>query len=261
MTAMAEHLTIIKVGGKVVEEPDTLARLLDDFSRIEGHKLLVHGGGRSATKMAARLGIETRMVDGRRITDDDMIDVVTMVYGGLVNKTIVAALQARGINALGVTGADMNLLLSDKRVPNPIDYGWVGDVRCVDGNRFAQLISSGIVPVVAPLTHDGLGHILNTNADTMAGETAMACARHFDVSLVFCFEKEGVLLDENNPDSVVPRLDPDLYARLKADGIVAGGMIPKLDNSFATLRVGVKEVVITKSDNLVDLTLGTHVML
>ena len=130
---MAEHLTIIKVGGKVVEEPDTLARLLDDFSRIEGHKLLVHGGGRSATKMAARLGIETRMVDGRRITDDDMIDVVTMVYGGLVNKTIVAALQARGINALGVTGADMNLLLSDKRVPNPIDYGWVGDVRCVDG--------------------------------------------------------------------------------------------------------------------------------
>ena len=248
---MAEHLTIIKVGGKVVEAPDTLARLLDDFSRIEGHKLLVHGGGRSATKMAARLGIETRMVDGRRITDDDMIDVVTMVYGGLVNKTIVAALQARGINALGVTGADMNLLLSDKRVPNPIDYGWVGDVRCVDGNRFAQLISSGIVPVVAPLTHDGLGHILNT----------MACARQFDVSLVFCFEKEGVLLDENNPDSVVPRLDPDLYARLKADGIVAGGMIPKLDNSFATLRGGVKEVVITKSDNLVDLTLGTHVML
>ena len=242
---MAEHLTIIKVGGKVVEEPDTLARLLDDFSRIEGHKLLVHGGGRSATKMAARLGIETRMVDGRRITDDDMIDVVTMVYGGLVNKTIVAALQARGINALGVTGADMNLLLSDKRVPNPIDYGWVGDVRCVDGNRFAQLISSGIVPVVAPLTHDGLGHILNTNADTMASCVAKALAQYYEVTLIYTFEKKGVLSNPDDEDSVIPVITHADFAQLVKEGVISGGMIPKVENALAAIDEGVSKVIIT----------------
>lgn len=253
-----EKITIVKVGGKIVESPDSLAQLLADFSSIEGNKLLVHGGGRSATKIAEQLGIETKMVDGRRITDDAMLEVVTMVYGGLVNKRIVAGLQANGINALGITGADMNIILSDKRPVKTVDYGWVGDVKRVDGNALATLIGNGIVPVVAPLTHDGNGHILNTNADTMAGETAKALSKIYDVRLVYCFEKEGVLRDENDDNSVIPVIDSNMYAQLLADGIVSGGMIPKLDNSFATLEAGVGEVVITKASNLCDLSQGTH---
>ena len=169
---MKQSLTIIKVGGKIVEEPATLSRLLEDFSALPGLKILVHGGGRSATAVAARLGVETRMVDGRRVTDAEMLRVVTMVYGGLVNKNIVAGLQAHGVNALGVTGADMNLLLSDRRPVKDVDYGFVGDVKAVDTDGFERLLGMGVVPVVAPLTHDGRGSLLNTNADTMAGETA-----------------------------------------------------------------------------------------
>ncbi len=256
---LMEKITVVKVGGKIVEDAESLNALLTDFKAIEGNKILVHGGGRSATKLAERLGIETKMVDGRRITDDAMLEVVTMVYGGLVNKRIVAELQARGINALGMTGADMNILLSEKRPVQTVDYGWVGDVKRANGGALAKLIGEGVVPVVAPLTHDGKGHILNTNADTMAGETAKALAEYYDVTLVYCFEKEGVLRDENDDTSVIPVIDCDLYASLKAEGIVVGGMIPKLDNSFATLDAGVKEVIITKASNLCDLSLGTHV--
>ena len=251
-------LTIVKVGGKICEEPDSLARLLRDFAAIEGNKLLVHGGGRSATRLAERLGIATKMVDGRRITDDAMLEVVTMVYGGLVNKNIVAGLQACGINALGITGADMNIILSDKRPVKTIDYGWVGDVKQVNADALKALISQGVVPVIAPLTHDGKGNILNTNADTMAGETAKALAKHYRVTLVFCFEKDGVLRDENDDASVIPSITPEEYAQLRAEGIVQGGMIPKLDNSFATLQAGVDEVIITKASNLHNLSLGTH---
>lgn len=253
-----ENLTIVKVGGKIVEEEASLKQLLADFSSIEGKKLLVHGGGRSATRMAERLGIATQMVEGRRITDTPMLEVVTMVYGGLVNKTIVARLQALGINALGMTGADMNIMLSDRRPVKAIDYGWVGDVRRADGEALSRLIDSGVVPVIAPLTHDGKGNMLNTNADTMAGETAKALAKHYRVTLVFCFEKNGVLRDENDDNSVIPSITPEEYAQLRAEGIVQGGMIPKLDNSFATLSVGVNEVIITKASNLHNLSLGTH---
>ena len=253
-----ENLTIVKVGGKIVEEEASLKQLLADFSSIEGKKLLVHGGGRSATRMAERLGIATQMVEGRRITDTPMLEVVTMVYGGLVNKTIVARLQALGINALGMTGADMNIMLSDRRPVKTIDYGWVGDVRRADGVALSRLIDSGVVPVIAPLTHDGKGNMLNTNADTMAGETAKALAKHYRVTLVFCFEKNGVLRDENDDNSVIPSITPEEYAQLRAEGIVQGGMIPKLDNSFATLTVGVNEVIITKASNLHNLSLGTH---
>ena len=256
-----DKLTIVKVGGKIVEDKKSLDSLLADFSSIQGKKLLVHGGGRSATQLAAKLGIETKMIDGRRITDDDMLQVVTMVYGGLVNKNIVAGLQAAGVNALGLTGADMNIILSEKRKPAPVDFGWVGDVRRVDGLTLAHLIATGIIPVIAPLTHDGQGHILNTNADTMAGETAKSLTGHFDVTLVFCFEKEGVLFDENDDSSVIASLDPEYYASLKAKGIVSGGMIPKLDNAFATLNAGVKEVLITRADNLNDFSRGTHLHL
>lgn len=254
-----ESITVVKAGGKIVEDEKSLNHLLSDFEKIQGNKILVHGGGRSATRLAERLGIETKMVDGRRITDEAMLEVVTMVYGGLVNKRIVAALQARGLNALGMTGADMNILLSDKRPVKTVDYGWVGDVKHANGSALAKLISEGVVPVIAPLTHDGMGHILNTNADTMAGETAKALAQYFDVTLVYCFEKEGVLRDENDDSSVIPIIDKALYAELKTDGIVIGGMIPKLENSFATLEAGVKEVIITKADNLCDLSRGTHV--
>ena len=256
-----EKLTIVKVGGKICENPTSLNALLSDFASIEGNKLLVHGGGRLATAMAERLGIETKMVDGRRITDDQMLEVVTMVYGGLANKRIVAGLQARGVNALGMTGADMNILLSHKRPVKTVDYGWVGDVDRADGVALKSLISQGVVPVIAPLTHDGKGNILNTNADTMAGETAKALASLFDVTLAFCFEKEGVLREENDDHSVIPVINRALYAELKEQGIVSGGMLPKLDNAFATLDAGVKEVIITKADNLRNLARGSHLEL
>ena len=202
-----EKLTLIKVGGKIVEEPDTLQQLLRDFSSIEGHKVLVHGGGRSATKIASQLGIESQMVNGRRITDAEMLKVVTMVYGGLVNKNIVAGLQALQVNALGLTGADMNIMRSDKRpVKKDVDYGFVGDVKEVNADVLASLIQQGIVPVLAPLTHDKQGHMLNTNADTIAGEAAKALAKYFDVTLMFCFEKKGVLLNEDDDESVIPEI-------------------------------------------------------
>ena len=258
---MKDKLTIIKVGGKIVEEPDSLAGLLADFSKIDGLKLLVHGGGRSATKMATDLGIETTMVDGRRITDDDMLRVVTMVYGGLVNKTITARLQGLGIDAIGMTGADMDIIRSHKRPAGEVDYGWVGDVDHVNGEALATLLHAGIVPVIAPLTHDGHGHLLNTNADTMAGETARGLARLFDVTLVYCFEKAGVLRDENDDESVIPVIDPAMFEALKADGVVTGGMLPKIENALKAVADGVSEVVITRASSLDDLQKGTHIRL
>lgn len=243
-------LTIIKVGGKIVEEEQSLQQLLKDFSQIEGYKILVHGGGRSATKLAERLGIESHMVNGRRITDLETLKVVTMVYGGLVNKNIVAKLQSLGINALGVTGADMNIMLSDKRPVKDIDYGYVGDVKKVNIEILSSLIQQGIIPVLAPLTHDGQGNMLNTNADTIAGETAKALAQVFDVSLVYCFEKKGVLMDENDDDSVIPQINKTEFERLVGQGVILGGMIPKLENAFNSIDAGVKEVIITSATEI-----------
>ena len=240
-----EKLTIIKVGGKIVEEEATLNKLLDDFSAIEGYKILVHGGGRSATKIASLLGIESKMVSGRRITDAETLKVVTMVYGGLVNKNIVAGLQARGVNALGLTGADMDVIRSVKRPVRDVDYGFVGDVEKVNASFLAYLINKGVVPVMAPLTHDGKGNMLNTNADTIAGETAKAMASLFDVTLVYCFEKKGVLRDENDDDSVIPQITRAEFDAYVADGTIQGGMIPKLENSFSAINAGVSQVVIT----------------
>lgn len=256
---MRDKLTIIKVGGKIVEEKESLDSLLRDFAAIDGFKLLVHGGGRSATKVATQLGIDTLMIDGRRVTDDAMLDVVTMVYGGLVNKKVVARLQSLGIDALGMTGADMDIIHSHKRPVKSVDYGWVGDVDRVNGEALSALLRSGVVPVIAPLTHDGEGHLLNTNADTMAGETAKGLASFFDVSLVYCFEKPGVLRDENDDESVIAEIDPALFASLKVEGIVTGGMLPKLENAFNALDAGVSEVVITRASALDDLSLGTHI--
>ena len=258
---MKEHLTIIKVGGKIVENSESLNALLKDFAAVEGKKLLVHGGGRSATQMAARLGVETKMVDGRRITDEAMLEVVTMVYGGLVNKRIVAGLQALDIDAVGLTGADMNIVLSDKRKVSTVDYGWVGDVKKVNAEAVATLIESGCCPVVAPLTHDGCGHMLNTNADTMAGEMAKAMAAHYDVTLMFCFEKPGVLADENDDSSLIPTITPAVLDDLKRRGVVSGGMIPKLDNAIACVSAGVESVVITQADRIADPYAGTKICL
>lgn len=242
---MKEKLTVIKVGGKIVEEEATLNQLLADFSAIEGYKVLVHGGGRSATKLAAQLGFESKMVKGRRITDAETLKVVTMVYGGLVNKSIVAGLQAKGVNAMGLTGADMNVIRSVKRPVKDVDYGFVGDVEKVNAELLGSLIRQGVVPVMAPLTHDGQGSMLNTNADTIAGETAKALAELFDVTLVFCFEKKGVLSNENDDDSVIPVITPELFQEYVEKGIIQGGMIPKLENSFSAIDAGVSQVVIT----------------
>lgn len=255
---MREPLTIIKVGGKIVEEKDTLNKLLSDFTGIPGRKILVHGGGRSATALASRLGIETKMVDGRRITDKDMLEVVTMVYGGLVNKNIVAGLQARGVNAIGLTGADSNTMLSDKRPVKDIDYGFVGDVKAVNVDFLSSLLDSGVIPVLAPLTHDGKGQMLNTNADTIAGETAKAMAAKYDVTLVFCFEKPGVLLHEDDDNSVIPFISHNDFTQLVDNGTISGGMIPKIQNAFKALQAGVTSVLITKASALDTMT-GTTI--
>ena len=253
-----EKINVIKVGGAVVEDQQQLSLLLKEFSAIEGRKVLVHGGGRRATKVASQLGIETQMVDGRRITDKAMLEVVTMVYGGLVNKNVVAQLQAEGINALGLTGADINVIRSHKRpLKNGIDYGFVGDVDHADGNMLKTLIEAGIVPVMAPLTHDGKGNMLNTNADT--SETAKALAPYYDVTLTFCFEKKGVLANPDDDDSVIPVITPQLFRKYVADGTISGGMMPKIENSLAALNAGVKQVVITKADTLGSQT-GTKIL-
>lgn len=245
-----ERLTLIKVGGKIVEEDNSLKDLLKDFSKVEGHKVLVHGGGRSATKIAEQLGIETKMINGRRITDEAMLKVVTMVYGGLVNKTIVAHLQALGIQALGLTGADLNFMLSEKRKVVDIDYGFAGDVRKVNAGLLSKFIKEDIVPVLAPLTHDGQGGMLNTNADTIAGEAAKALAEYFDVTLIYCFEKKGVLMSEADDESVIPVLNEALFKEYVDKGIIQGGMIPKLVNAFEAINAGVKEVIITQASEI-----------
>lgn len=241
---MKHPLTIVKVGGAVVEDEARLSRLLADFSAIEGRKVLVHGGGRRATAVASSLGIESKMVGGRRITDSQMLEVVTMVYGGLVNKNIVARLQACGIDALGLTGADIDVIRSHKRPVKDVDYGFVGDVECVDGGKLSQLIEAGITPVMAPLTHDGQGNMLNTNADTIAAETAKALAGQYDVTLIFSFEKKGVMARPDD-DSLIPVITRADYMRYAADGTVSGGMLPKLENAFNAISAGVSRVNIT----------------
>lgn len=242
---MKHPLTIVKVGGAVVEDEARLSRLLADFSAIEGRKVLVHGGGRRATAVASSLGIESKMVGGRRITDSQMLEVVTMVYGGLVNKNIVARLQACGIDALGLTGADIDVIRSHKRPVKDVDYGFVGDVERVDGDKLSQLIEAGITPVMAPLTHDGQGNMLNTNADTIAAETAKALAGQYDVTLIFSFEKKGVLARPDDDDSLIPVITRADYMRYAADGTVSGGMLPKLENAFNAISAGVSRVNIT----------------
>lgn len=244
---MKHPLTLVKVGGAVVEDDARLDALLAAFAAIDGRKVLVHGGGRRATAVASRLGVETQMVGGRRITDQAMLEVVTMVYGGLVNKNVVARLQACGVDAIGLTGADGGVILSHKRPVKDVDYGFVGDVERVDADRLATLIEGGLTPVLAPLTHDGRGHLLNTNADTIAAEAAKALAARYDVTLMYCFEKPGVLADPDDDASLIPVITRQDFARLAAYGTVSGGMLPKLENAFSAISAGVSRVNITLS--------------
>jgi acetylglutamate kinase len=245
-----KKLTIIKVGGALVENEESLAQLLSNFAAVEGYKILVHGGGRSATALAAQLGIETHMVNGRRITDAEMLRVATMVYAGLVNKNIVAKLQGLGVDAIGMTGADLNIIRSDKRPVGEVDYGFVGDVKKVNGGKLASLLDLRAVPVIAPLTHDGNGQLLNTNADTMASTVATALSTYFDVTLTYCFEKPGVLRNPDDDSSLISQITAEDFKAYVADGTVSGGMIPKIENALAAVAQGVKRVVITSANNL-----------
>jgi acetylglutamate kinase len=245
-----QQLTIVKIGGNCIDDSAALETFLRDFSAVAGDKILVHGGGKIATQMSERLGIPTTMLDGRRVTDAATLEVVTMVYGGLVNKTIVAQLQARDCNAIGMTGADANIITARQRSTEPVDYGFAGDVESVNTTALLALLEAGLTPVVAPLTHDCEGTLLNTNADTMASALAVALAQYRDVRLIYCFEKRGVLADVNDETSALAQLSRSEYADLKERGVVAKGMIPKLDNAFAALEAGVPAVTIGHAQDI-----------
>ena len=247
-------LTLIKIGGNIIDNPTELEQFLSDFSKIEGNKVLVHGGGKSATKMAESIGLVSQMIDGRRITDTAMLDVVVMIYAGQINKNIVAQLQANSTNAMGFSGADGNLIQSDKRNHPTIDYGFVGDVKKVNTQLLETLLSTGIVPVFCAITHDGKGQLLNTNADTIASELAIALSEVFDVTLNYCFEKPGVLYDAEDDSSVIENINQELYSKLKAEKAIHSGMIPKLDNCFNSLSKGVQKIKIGHHRMLQDKT-------
>jgi len=237
-------ITVVKIGGNIIDDPIELKQFLSDFSKIEGHKVLVHGGGKSATKMAKSIGLVPEMIDGRRITDAAMLEVVVMIYAGQINKDIVAQLQANDCNAMGFSGADGNLIQSEKRNHPTINYGFVGDVQKVNTALLETLISSGIVPVFCAITHDKKGQLLNTNADTIASELAIALSAIFEVTLNYCFEKPGVLYDAEDDSSVIKIMNQELYAKLKAEKAIHSGMIPKLDNCFNSLSKGVQKIQI-----------------
>lgn len=247
-------VTIIKIGGNIIDNPTELAQFLSDFSKIEGNKVLVHGGGKSATKMAESIGLVPQMIDGRRITDGAMLDVVVMIYAGQINKNIVAQLQANSNNAMGFSGADGNLIQSDKRNHPTINYGFVGDVKKVNTQLLETLLSTDIVPVFCAITHDGKGQLLNTNADTIASELAIALSEVFDVTLNYCFEKPGVLYDAEDDSSVIENINQELYSKLKAEKAIHSGMIPKLDNCFNSLSKGVQKIKIGHHRMLQDKT-------
>ena len=244
------RLTIVKVGGKVVENPEALSEFLQEFKKISGNKILVHGGGSSATEIASRLGIETKMTNGRRITDANMLEVVVMVYAGLINKKIVAQLQSIGSNAVGFTGADLDLIRARKRNHPEIDFGYVGDVEDVNVRELRLLMEEGVVPVIAPITHDGQSQLLNTNADTIAASLARELSNYFSTYLVYCFEKKGVLANPEDEDSSIAHLTETEFKKLIDDGVVSSGMIPKLENGFNAKRNGVNEVIITNAQNI-----------
>ncbi len=246
------ELSVIKIGGNVIDNPLTLQEFIHNFASLPSPKILIHGGGKIATEISRKLGIPTQMIDGRRVTDKQTLDVVSMVYGGLVNKSIVARLQAAGCNAIGLSGADANILPAQRRPATPIDYGYVGDINTDEVNTdiIFTLLNAGLTPVFCALTHDQQGSMLNSNADTVASAIATAMAGKSEVNLTFCFELQGVLEDMQRPDSVIPLINEHNYQQLRTTGVIAKGMIPKIDNAFAALKKGVKNVVIKHSDKV-----------
>ncbi len=247
-----KELTIIKIGGKVIDDPMVLEEFLLKFSKIPSPKILIHGGGTAASKMAEEMGIETKMNKGRRITDFRTLKLVTMLYAGWINKSIVADLIKTGCNALGLSGADCDIIPATKRCAEPIDYGYVGDVdsKKIDNVMIKNFLARGICPVFCAITHDENGTLLNTNADTMASNIAIAMKNDYYTRLVFCFEKEGVLLDQNKPESIVPLITKKMFKEMSDDGKIEGGMIPKLENAFFAAEEGVSEVYIKNAANL-----------
>lgn len=258
-----QSLTVIKIGGNIVDNESALSDFLDTYVNIEGPKVLVHGGGKLATRMATQLGIETQMVNGRRITDDVMLPIAVMVYAGLINKQITAQLQARGCDAMGISGADAKLIQSHKRPIEPINYGYVGDFEATDVNvvRLKQLIEIGINPVFSAITADKEGQLLNTNADTIASNLAVALATEYKVALVYCFERKGVLQDINDENSVINTINQENFTQLKQQGVIADGMLPKIENALAAVNQGVDKVCIKKAEDLLDGMAGTTIKL
>lgn len=249
-----QPLYIIKIGGNVLDKAPALAAFVQQFASLQVAKILVHGGGKIATRIGEQLGIEAKYIDGRRITDDATLQLVTMVYGGLVNKQLVAALQQQGCNALGLTGADANVVPAHRRPVQQIDYGWAGDVETdhIPAATLQAFLQAGLVPVLAPLTHDGQGHMLNTNADTIAASLALALAAHYRVHLVYCFEKKGVLYAEDQEDAVIPKIDRQRFEQLKQDGTLHSGILPKIENALLAVEKGVWKVIIGHADDLVE---------
>src|SRR5690606_3885191 len=237
-----EKLSIVKIGGNIIEDDTSLKAFLKLFSNLEGKKILVHGGGKRATSIASKLGIESKMVNGRRVTDAETLEVITMVYGGLVNKNIVAKLQALNIDAIGLTGADVNSILSEKRPIKEVDFGFVGDVKKVAHQSINKLIKADFTPVFCAITHDGNGQLLNTNADTITSQLAVGMSELYETSIYYCFELNGVLKDINNKNSVIKHIDSNRYNALLEQGIIADGMLPKLENCFDALKNGVKTI-------------------
>lgn len=242
--SMKEVVKVVKIGGNVINDPLQLELFLKDFAQVEGKKILIHGGGKKATELANQLGLEPKMVNGRRITDEANLEIVTMVYAGLLNKKIVALLQNFECNAIGLSGADGNSIKAHKRILKEVDYGFAGDVDAVNGEFISALLKSDTVPVFCAITHDQNGQLLNTNADTIASEVAKGLIDFFEVELIFCFEKQGVLEHVEDEESVIAQIDSARYQELKKDKIIAAGMLPKMENSFSALQNGVRKVVI-----------------
>lgn len=256
---MKQALRIIKIGGNVVDNHEALKSFLHDFAKLDGHKILVHGGGKEATRLSASMNIATTMVNGRRVTDSATLDIVTMVYAGLINKRIVSRLQAEGCDAIGLTGADANAICATRRNPIPVDFGFVGDISPdgVNTELISTLIEKEYTPVFCAINHDKNGQLLNCNADSVAAAIAKAMSKQYDVTLIYCFELPGVLSDINDKNSVIPRITPDMRDVMIEKGVIANGMIPKIDNALDAVAYGVNKVIITHADNLTNSDCGT----
>lgn len=258
---MNDEIKVIKIGGNVIDNPVALKSFIKDFAKLDGKKVLVHGGGKEATRLCSRLGTETQMINGRRVTDRETLDIVTMVYAGLINKRIVSLLQSEGCDAIGLSGADGNVIKANRRPANPVDYGFVGDISTdqINDAFISLLLNHGLTPVFCAINHDGSGELLNCNADSVASAVAIACSRIARTDLTFCFEKAGVLSDIDDENSVIRNITSSNYEKLRSEGTISGGMLPKIENAFKAISEGVNSVIIKSSSDFL-LDSGTVIM-